>query len=58
MEELECLDQYQGECKGTVEYRPAMSPSGREFPRCEKHFDARYKEQERISRTYGTPMWY
>jgi hypothetical protein len=53
-----CLDEYRGGCEGEVEYRIPMSPTGKWFPRCEKHFDDRVKEQERISKTYGTRMFY
>ena len=56
-DEIECLDN-NDECKGTVEYRPAMSPTGRWFPRCDKHFADRLKTQERIVRTYGGSMFY
>jgi hypothetical protein len=54
---LECLDGPDG-CKGAVERRPAMSPSGRRFPRCDAHFRERMTTQRRISRTYGTRMFY
>jgi len=49
--ELECLDGPE-DCQGPVEYRMSMSPSGRSFPRCERHLDERLAEQERINRTY------
>lgn len=57
-EELECLDSYQDECEGEVDYRPAMSPTGKWFPRCEKHLADRIKTQERLSRDYGVSMFY
>jgi hypothetical protein len=57
-ENLECLDSHQGGCKGEVEYRPAMSPTGKWFPRCESHFEARLATQSRIVRTYGGRMFY
>lgn len=56
-ENLDCLD-HSDACKGVVELRPAMSPTGRWFPRCEEHFDRRLREQERIVRTYGGSMFY
>ena len=54
----ECLDSHMGDCEGMVEYRPAMSPSGKSFPRCAGHFEARLVTQERLSRDYGVPMFY
>lgn len=50
----ECLDYRQSTCRGPVEYRFALSATGRSFPRCDKHWDARLREQERINRTYPT----
>jgi hypothetical protein len=40
------------DCSGVVEYRYALSPTGRSFPRCEHHWSLRLDEQERINRTY------
>ena len=57
-EEIECLDSYQGGCAGEVDYRPAMSPTGKWFPRCDAHFEQRLATQERMSREYGVPMYY
>lgn len=58
-EEMTCLDSREGEtCEGPVELRPAMSPTGKWFPRCEAHLRARIKTQERLSRDYGVPMHY
>lgn len=51
--ELECLDAHKDDpCKGPVEYRQALTATGTSFPRCEKHWERRLKEQERIQRTY------
>lgn len=55
---MECLDNHQGDCGGEVEYRPAMSPTGKWFPRCDAHFAARLETQERIVRDYGGRMFY
>ncbi len=55
---LPCNWEFKGDCAGEVEYRIPMSASGKSFPYCEKHFDARLDEQERISRTYDIPMFY
>lgn len=52
-EVLECLDSHADDkCRGAVEYRFALSATGRSYPRCAKHWDARLREQERINRTY------
>ena len=52
---LECLDDYgEGTCKGKVEYRMAMSSTGRNFPRCEKHFEERLETQQGINERYGS----
>jgi hypothetical protein len=41
-------------CEGAVEYRFALSPTGRQFPRCDHHWALRLNEQERINATYPT----
>lgn len=48
---LECLDGPEG-CEGEVEYRMALSPSGRPFPRCEKHWGERLDVQDGINERY------
>lgn len=53
-----CLDNYLSDCEGEVEYRIPMSPTGRSFPRCEKHFSERLDRQEQISQRYNVPMFY
>lgn len=55
---LPCLDERLGGCEGEVEYRLPMSPTGKSFPRCEKHFSYRLDRQEQISRRYDIPMFY
>lgn len=59
-EPLACLDAGADPsgCSGQVEPRWPMSPSGRWFPRCERHFELRLAEQARISASYGVPMFY
>lgn len=50
---MECLDDYgEGTCSGPVEYRMALSATGRSFPRCEKHWAERLEEQDRINARY------
>jgi hypothetical protein len=54
-EELACLDDYgDGTCEGLVLYRMPLSGTGRSFPRCDWHWDARLAEQERINERYPT----
>ncbi len=56
--EAECLDSHDSRnpCEGPVEYRYPLSPSGRSFPRCEKHWQERLEIQEGIERRYpATP---
>lgn len=64
LEELgpsDCLDGPE-DCAGPVEYRMPLSGTGKAFPRCEKHWDKRLDEQERISRDYpdspSPPAWF
>ncbi len=57
----DCLDYREVDpdyCDGPVEYRMAMSPTGRSFPRCDRHFEERYATQQRIVRNYGGQMDY
>lgn len=48
----ECLEYDESDCAGPVEYRHALSATGRSFPRCEKHWDKALASHERITRTY------
>jgi hypothetical protein len=58
---LECLNGPTG-CRGTVEYRMALSGTGKSFPRCDLHWSDRLKEQERIDADYPdspfAPSWF
>lgn len=50
---LECLDDHgEGTCAGAVEYRMALSGTGRSFARCDAHWAKRLAEQERINERY------
>lgn len=54
--DLECLDaHYEGGCRGPIELRYPLSPSGRWFPRCERHWEKRLEVQEGINERYGHP---
>lgn len=48
---LRCLDGPDG-CQGEVEYRMALSSTGKQFPRCDKHWDERLATQEIINERY------
>lgn len=54
-EQLKCLeDRGEGTCAGKVEYRFALSSTGRSFPRCDYHWEKRLNVQEEINRKYPT----
>lgn len=48
----DCIDAFDGSCRGTVELRYPLSPTGVWFPRCAKHWDERLVVQEGINRRY------
>lgn len=49
-----CLQDYGDQtCEGAVRYRDSLSPSGKNFPRCEHHWTLRLIEQDRIVSLYG-----
>jgi hypothetical protein len=54
MDALTCLDA-DIDCRGPVEYRMALSGTGRSFPRCEHHWSLRLDQQEENTRRY--PMF-
>lgn len=56
-ETIECLEGPEG-CKGTVEYREPMSPTGTWFPRCDKHYEKRWEKQQQIVSRYGGQHFY
>lgn len=47
----DCLDGPEG-CEGRVEYRHALSSTGRPFKRCDKHWGARLDVQRGINERY------
>jgi hypothetical protein len=57
----DCLE-FGPDCGGHVEYRMALSGTGKSFPRCDEHWSKRLAEQERINRTYPdspvAPAWF
>lgn len=51
--DLECLDVYQeAPCTGRVEYRAALTGTGKSFPRCDGHWAARLRRQDEINERY------
>jgi hypothetical protein len=50
-EPLSCLDGPEG-CRGPVEWRMALSATGRNFPRCDRHWANRLDVQAAIGRRY------
>jgi hypothetical protein len=57
----DCLE-FGPDCGGHVEYRMALSGTGKSFPRCDEHWSKRLAEQERINRDYPdspvAPAWF
>jgi hypothetical protein len=51
-ESVECIDGFGYDCEGAVEYRMGLSATGRSFPRCEKHWQARLDREEGLRRRY------
>lgn len=52
--DVECLDSDNPDdpCSGPVEYRMALSASGRSFARCEHHWRQRLSFQQDVDRRY------
>lgn len=59
--DLECLNSgdSRDKCEGLVEYRMALSATGRSFPRCAKHWEEALKRWEADSelRSDVAPSW-
>ena len=51
-EPIECLDHGTWPCEGKVEYRMSMSPSGRSFPRCDRHRAKRLDFEQETTEKY------
>ena len=50
---MKCLDDYEeSTCSGPVEYRFALSGTGKSFPRCDHHWQMRLIKQDEINRRY------
>jgi hypothetical protein len=63
-DELQCISDGGAldPCEGPVEYRMALSATGRSFPRCDKHWAKRLDEYERDQRNFPDspipPSWF
>lgn len=52
-DDLTCLDDYGDDtCSGPVEYRMAISGTGRSFPRCDFHWGKALDRRDEINRRY------
>lgn len=51
---MECLNSFESNCKGAIEYRMPLSGTGRAFPRCDKHWDERLDREAEINFRYPT----
>lgn len=58
-DQLRCLN-HGPSCKGAVEYRMALSGTGRSFPRCDHHWSERLDAQEASADLRGDvpPAWF
>jgi len=52
-EEIKCLDG-PSECEGAIEFRHALSGTGKSFLRCDKHWSKRLAKQAEINSRYPT----
>lgn len=51
MADIKCLNESE-ECSGEVEYRMALSGTGKPFPRCDFHWNERLDIQKGINERY------
>lgn len=51
-ETTDCLDYHMNSCEGAVEWRYSLSPTGRSFLRCDRHWDMRVQLQYEIDIRY------
>lgn len=53
LQEEDCINFFPGDaCHGSVRYRYPLSPSGRSFPRCQKHWEERFLRQQKTEERY------
>ena len=59
---MPCLDAHKGDCQGDVALRMPLTSTGKSFMRCDRHWDLRLEEQERINERYPDsplpPAWF
>lgn len=51
----DCIDHRGEGCEGAIEYRMALSATGRSFVRCDKAWSDRLDTEEQTRRRYGHP---
>lgn len=56
-EKLECVQSFNEQgCRGGVQYRTPLSATGRSYPRCDRHWDARLQLEAELNQRYpATP---
>jgi hypothetical protein len=62
-EKLECLEDHTGECSGKIEYRPSLTGTGLNIPRCDFHWQKRLDLEDEINEKYAPnsdvpPSWF
>lgn len=59
---LRCLDVDRSKCKGAVEWRPSLTGTGTNIPRCDRHWEERLNKDEEDRRNYPdspiAPSWF
>lgn len=53
-DEITCLNDYEGGCEGSIEYRFPLSGTGKSFPRCDKHWSDRLDLDDQLRSRYPT----
>ena len=51
LDKTECLN-FGHDCSGAVEYRMALSGTGKSFPRCDKHWSDRLDQEDQTRSRY------
>ena len=52
--DIECMNDIDGNCAGAIEYRYALSGTGRSYPRCDLHWEQALDRAEEINNRYPT----
>ena len=54
MSNTECMNDADGKCDGAIEYRYALSGTGKSYPRCDFHWDEALDRADAINDRYPT----